>query len=131
MICKPKADLFHVRNGHITHRNEGWIDDGLKINNEHFVYGIGVYKGTVKILIDPSDDCRPVWYSISDFDVLDNHFGHDVYTVIDDTSDDWTMIIGYNLLVESEDHFNGILERYELPLKEFADVKRSLLKEGI
>jgi len=34
---------------------------------------------------------------------------------------DWSLIIGYNKLVRSEDHFNGILERNEMDLKKFAE----------
>lgn len=128
MICTLKSDNFSNISGGLVHNNQGWIDGDLMLNVEYNVFAIGIHEGSIKILVDPADNCRPVWYSISDFDIIDNNFPFKPSISVDTNSSDWTIIIGYSSLVNSEEHFNGILERNEQEIAHFRKFKQSILK---
>ena len=120
MICKINPARFEVGQGHLVSVSEKWIDRELSIHEEYAIYAIGVYNGVTKILIDPSNNGRPVWYSLNHFVISDSVLTNGWEMFYNDEAD-WSLIIGYNKLVRSEDHFNGILERNEMDLKKFAE----------
>jgi hypothetical protein len=123
MLCKFNREKFELIKNHIVNVDQSWIDDGINLEEKYFVYGIGIYNGSAMALIDPMDDCRPVWYEFSQFEVMEGEIPSGFSVFFDAKSSDWTFIAGYSDLVHSEEHFNGILERDKKCLEEFRKVK--------
>lgn len=96
---------------------EGWEDFELCADVKYNVYGVGLYSGSLKILIDPANNLWPSWYSADHFVVVDNEISQFWKISLDDG--DWNMIIGYPELVSSVKHFDGLLERDTKELEVF------------
>src|SRR4051812_30925466 len=101
--------------GRITHLKEGWRDDSIVFGMEHIVYACGIFASEPKVLIDPQNLCRPNWYSLFDMEVTDSSLptGWELSCT---GEAQLSLLIGYSLLLHSESHFDGILERNKLEL---------------
>jgi hypothetical protein len=98
--------------------NEGWLDPGLSFDRDYDIYGIGLYNDVLKILIDPEENCRPNWYSLSEFDITEPTTCSGWKMCVEGDAE-WSMIMGYDRLVSSAAHFDGILERDSKELELF------------
>jgi hypothetical protein len=124
VICRIKPELFQECDGALQSKSEGWRDSNLSFDGEYEVYGIGTCRGVNQIFIDPIDNCRPSWYSLNDFDIMDPRVPGD-WEIHADASAVWTMVMAYPLLTRSAEHFDGLLLREEKDLEIFSAVKRS------
>ncbi|MEA3045584.1 MAG: hypothetical protein QOH47_3422 [Sphingomonadales bacterium] len=101
------------------------MDSGLSFDGEYEVYGIGTCGGVNKIFIDPDDNCRPFWFPLNDFDIIDPRVPGDWEIFADASAAVWTMVMAYPLLTRSVEHFDGLLLREEKDMEIFAAIKRS------
>ena len=128
--CKLNEAMFRKVGHRVEHVRETWRDDSLRLGVEFEIYGLGIYQGNPMILIDPEDNCRPNWYSLSDVTLTEATVPHEweVSTGFDPRS--WTLLLGYSLLVRSDAHFDGILERDDDELVAFYRMKKARQSQG-
>lgn len=84
----------------------------LTIDKEYQVYGISIYKSELNYLV--MDETRkPNWYSVGCFELTNNQIPPDWFFkhFLDNEEFLLNAIWGYQELVESQSHYEGILER--------------------
>jgi hypothetical protein len=126
MKCIANADAFIKKGSRIYGLNGITEYYGLVLEAAYEVYGLGNYNNSINILLDITEDCRPSWYSLSQFRIVDNAVPTDWKSAFR-PSEKWTTIMGYPELISSPTHFDGILERNEKELAIFYRMKSRVL----
>ena len=111
MKCVVDRNTFEVAGGRMRHKARGWVTDELQLSVEYEVYGWGIYQGEPSCLIDPAGNFRPVWFSSDSFKIIDGSIPSGWCLRHSPESSFWTFLLGYALLIQSKEHFDGLLER--------------------
>jgi hypothetical protein len=106
----------------VTSPRHGWTEYGVPQDETFEVFAFGVYSGKLMLLLDLSDDSRPVWFDASDFVITSSNV-HQDWKATYSEGDDWSLVMGYAELIGSDDHFNGLLERVEVDMQIFCRIK--------
>ncbi len=123
MIVSLNTETLVEKGSYVCHLTEGWETTELSFAKNYQVYAMGVELGILRFLIDPLDDLRPVWYTADTFMIMDGYFSEAWEPAYGTSGRTWSLIIGYELLGHSTEHFDGILERDPNSISEFAKYK--------
>jgi hypothetical protein len=121
VICALDTGNLEIAGNRVRSPRNGWTQYEVNTSNLFFVYGIGVFQKRLSFLFDLSENGRPSWFDASDFKILTSEIPPDWLSA--SFEDDWSFVVGYQELVRSEAHFNGLLERDEQDLAFFQKIK--------
>ncbi len=100
----------------------------FQINKLYEVYGICIWHDTINYLLIEQEGSLPSWYPAEIFDISDpslpsewyfNFYGYDDISGL-------TAVWGYKDLVESKEHYTGLLERESQDIKTFLQMKKEI-----
>ena len=94
----------------------------VKVGTAYTVYGISLRLGALSYLIDPEGEGCPNWYPVVLFELADARVPETWYFSFDTQHEQFGVpaVWGYEELVMSEQHFDGLMERDRQALRVFA-----------
>lgn len=104
----------------------------LKEGNIYNVYGLMFYATRVDLLLC-SNEFKPIWVPSDLFEILEHKLPQEWGCIITRYEDGYknlndmfgiTSIIGYSMLIESYDHYVGLIERDFLELERFYRINK-------
>ena len=97
---------------------------GLKVNSLYEVHGIVIFQEDVLyLLIDEFD--MPMWYVAELFDIIDSKISKDWHYKFHGYNDrGMTSICGYKELVDSKEHYNGLIEQNKNDIQIFRNITK-------
>jgi hypothetical protein len=106
----------------------------LIIGEIYTVYGILFFKNRIEYLVDSHDD-RPNWVPSCLFSVIDSSLTSNYFSAVITKESEFSwlyengaqFIIGYQEIIESSEHFIGLIERNETDLITFFENKKLFL----
>ena len=122
MICQLDTESLEIRGNKVTSSRHNWTEYDVQIDSLLTVFGMGVFQGRLRFLIDLSDNSRPLWFDATDFKIVTSDIPRN-WESASFADGDWSFIFGYENLVKSDEHFNGLLEREEHDLEIFQNLK--------
>ncbi len=124
MMCKINTRELVIADNKVSSSRNGWTEYDVDVEQFFDVFAMGVYKGRLRLLLDLSDNSRPFWYDVSDFIITSSDISDEWKSASFDEGD-WTLLLGYDALITSDSHFNGLLEREDRDMLIFCKIKES------